>query len=51
MRMHAGNVEQIEERLLILRGLISADWFLSRGTVSSNETCEMADAVINLTRT
>ena len=50
MRMHAGNVEQIEERVMVLRGLIN-DWYLSRGTVSSDETREMASAVINLTGT
>ena len=50
MRMHVGNVDRIEERVLILRGLIS-DWYLSGGVVSSDETCEMVSAVINLTGT
>ena len=50
MRMHVGNVEQIEERVLILRGLIMY-WYLSRGAISSDEIREMASVVINLTRT
>ena len=50
MRMHVENVEQIKERVLIFRVLIS-DWYLSRGTVSSDETREMDSAVINLTGT
>ena len=50
MRMHAGNVDRIEERVLILRGLISG-WYLSGGVVSFDETREMASVVINLTGT
>ena len=48
MRMHVGNVELIEERVLILRGLIG-NWDLIIMIVNSNETRELAKAMIILT--
>ena len=44
------NVEWTEERVLILRGWLF-NWDLNKLKVNSDETCEMASAVIILTGT
>ena len=49
VRMHARNVEWTKEGVLILREL-TGNWDLSRVTINSSETCELASAVIIITR-